>query len=485
MALLAILIPLTIATLQDIYQKRRAKDADFVDLDLHVILDRVFKTIPLLIYVALIFLPMIPWNISCGLFRLFELIVSFCGIILMGKSILDMYRWVKGNPLKFRRSYLKDLGNRTDLETVWRSVWETKSINLQNEKEFFQIFATTIDHYLNDNKDNLRTVSKLLSDFSNFMNNRSMMFLVTQKEVFPKILEWHFKIWQKEQLYLIEDEKQEIWSIYEEINILLNSIFLTIERKCLERGGIESFSFLKQLKNNIENHKTDYVEIRGENRFYIGCLLDEFYQTFFDSIPDSSDGHIMWAHHFPEEWKITKRNIENGTLSGISLSNFIEWAQERIAEPEGQFDKKMDNATKYLFPEVDPITWAKILMFVISPYGESRIQSLIERNWNFGIFGRIKSHYVGSSKENVSQDESKMWETLKSETEVELKNTFDLAFFLFNEEFSKEKIEEYVKELNELKYEKDIQAERKRKSLLDIFSGMREFLNQQTKPAKE
>lgn len=152
MALLAILIPLTIATLQDIYQKRRAKDADFVDLDLHVILDRVFKIKPLLKYVALIFLPMIFWNISCGMFRLFELILSFCGIILVGKSLLDMYLWVKGDPLKFRFSYLKGLGDHSDLEVVWRSVWQAKNINLQNEKQFFEIFSSTIDELIGDHE---------------------------------------------------------------------------------------------------------------------------------------------------------------------------------------------------------------------------------------------------------------------------------------------------------------------------------------------
>ncbi len=42
-ALLTILIPLAIAILTDVYQKRRDGKIEFANLDLHVILDNVFK----------------------------------------------------------------------------------------------------------------------------------------------------------------------------------------------------------------------------------------------------------------------------------------------------------------------------------------------------------------------------------------------------------------------------------------------------------
>ena len=42
-ALLTILIPLAIAVLADIYQKRREEKREFTDLDLHLILDSVFN----------------------------------------------------------------------------------------------------------------------------------------------------------------------------------------------------------------------------------------------------------------------------------------------------------------------------------------------------------------------------------------------------------------------------------------------------------
>jgi hypothetical protein len=55
LALLTILIPLAIAILADIYQKRKK---EYAYLDLHVILDNVFKIKIIILSVFLIFLPM-------------------------------------------------------------------------------------------------------------------------------------------------------------------------------------------------------------------------------------------------------------------------------------------------------------------------------------------------------------------------------------------------------------------------------------------
>ena len=63
MALLAILIPLAIAILSNYYQKKEDKTKDFAILDLHVILDEIFRFKWLLGYFALIFLPTMFWHI--------------------------------------------------------------------------------------------------------------------------------------------------------------------------------------------------------------------------------------------------------------------------------------------------------------------------------------------------------------------------------------------------------------------------------------
>ena len=132
-ALLAILIPLAIAILQDIFQKKKNPDAEYVDLDLHVALDHVFRIKWVLLALGLVFLPMLFWHVSAGILRWLLLVVSCLGMLVVLWSLLRIYGWVKANPDSFRLDYLKRLHSDKDLPVVWRSVWQVQNINIQDE----------------------------------------------------------------------------------------------------------------------------------------------------------------------------------------------------------------------------------------------------------------------------------------------------------------------------------------------------------------
>jgi hypothetical protein len=102
MALLSILIPLAIAILVDVYQKKRDKEEDFIVLDLNVILDCVFHMRRLIIFSLLIFLPFVFWEQSHGLLRLLEIVLSSIGICVLIRTILNVYSWTKGSVFDFR-----------------------------------------------------------------------------------------------------------------------------------------------------------------------------------------------------------------------------------------------------------------------------------------------------------------------------------------------------------------------------------------------
>jgi len=152
LGILTILIPLAIAILTDYYQKRREPTTDFAVLDLHVILDEVFKIKMLLFYVGLIFTPMLIWEVSPALLRLMEIIISTVGIVSTVIIILHVYKWTKGNIWKYRFSYVNRIKKREDLEMVWRSVWQTTNIIPSNEKQFFDKFSSIIDQLLKYNE---------------------------------------------------------------------------------------------------------------------------------------------------------------------------------------------------------------------------------------------------------------------------------------------------------------------------------------------
>lgn len=245
-ALLTILIPLAIAVLADIYQKRREEKREFTDLDLHVILDSVFNIRLIILSVFLIFLPNFFWDILTGLDRLIAINITFIGILLVIKIVTNIYYWIKGNVFDFRFSYLRKLKSHNDLEIAWNSIWQAKNINIQNENEFFKIFSPTIDQLLKSPKKNPKITAKLLNDFYNFINNRSIFFLAVIKEIFPKLLEWHFKIWQEEYMRLNKEDKLDEWSNYSEMSRIMDSILNNIEERSLKEKKF--FLFLIILK---------------------------------------------------------------------------------------------------------------------------------------------------------------------------------------------------------------------------------------------
>src|SRR3990172_410889 len=170
------------------------------------------------------------------------------------------------------------------------------------------------------NKD-LKTVSSLLSDFNNFINNRSIIFLAVAKDVFPKILDWHFKIWEIECKYLNDKNKLDEWSEYNEIWVGLDSILRRIEERSLNEN--QTFPFFRQFAGHTEKHKKKSVGVH----FYIQTLMATFYQVFFAIKDDVSQRHNFWAH-FPEKWKISMSNLKDNEniISWYSWYEFQRWA---------------------------------------------------------------------------------------------------------------------------------------------------------------
>ena len=488
-ALLTILIPLAIAILADIYQKRREDKREFTDLDLHVILDSVFNIKLIILSVFLIFLPMFFWEISSRWIRLVEIILSFFGIYLITRTIITkVYRWVKGNVFKLRFSYLKKLRNHDDLEISYRSVWQAKNINIQNEREFFKIFSTAIDQLLKstEKNKNLKTISKLLSDFYNFINNRSTAFLVIPEDAFPKILKWHFEIWQKK--YELSGRKDKLgeWSNYSEISRILNDIFNNIEERSLEERM--AYSFFEHFKKHIKDCKKGLVKDASKQDYYkryIDSLFIIFCRVFFENIEKSPEKHDIWEFCFPEEWKITKNNLENkeNIISKTSLNTFLQWAQVRILQAKEDFDRDLDEVSSNLFSELEPTLWAMFLIFIFSGY---RVKSVIERSRNFGFIGRVRI-YSGDIANSKEESRRKRHEAMQLAEEAEMKNTFELACFLFKEQFLKENLEKYIKSLQDLKleYKENLKKEEKRLELLNIFERMLGFLNSQETQNRE
>jgi hypothetical protein len=298
------------------------------------------------------------------------------------------------------------------------------------------------------NKKNVEIVSKLLNDFSIYLDNRSIDFIVSDKFL-PQIFKWHFNVWKIEQ----NITKHRVHAIYKVKNSL-DSIFRKIEERVLREGN--SRSFFDSFKKHIEAH-------RG-NHSYIESLFEAFYEIFFENIYNSPEKNSIWESYFPADWKITLNNLgERNSISHITKKIFINWAKKRVQSAifreNVENDRHMDNVSWNLFPEVDPRIWAAILFFEFSPYDvTNRCQSVIESPWNFGLYGRTV--VADSEKE------------LQAKIDECVQKTCKLALNMFSRTFTKQKLEKYIDELNKLQYPPESEQERKQKKLRQIFEYM-------------
>ena len=198
LGLLTLLIPLAMAILNDVYQKRANENLAFSTLDLQVILNNVFKIKRLLYVITIIFISMSFWEVSKNILlaRSLELFVSSFGIFFIGKTILDVVRWLKGSVMEYRFDYLKFLNPSEDMIKAWQSLWSATEDYFEyydNEYNLFCIFATKIEKLINAiNNKNLFILIGILESFNKNLKNRSLSFL-TDKNVIPKIFELNFK----------------------------------------------------------------------------------------------------------------------------------------------------------------------------------------------------------------------------------------------------------------------------------------------------
>jgi hypothetical protein len=294
--------------------------------------------------------------------------------------------------------------------------------------------------------------------------------LIRTRDGFLRILEWNFRIWKKIDEYkdCKDGKKKMIWVEFNNIKYILTSIIQKIEERSFKEK--QSLFFFDKIKKHIE--------IKKDTPQYIDDLFQVFfYALFFETMEEMknfSERYNVWRS-FPEEWKITKNNLSTRNEARLIWRYFKEWFYYRIIEYTEEYDAFLDNVIINLFPKVEPITWATILLFIYSSYNpeKGRIKSIIEKKWHFGhIVGREYSGF-GVSDEDIERNE-RMKKNIK-------KATYELALFLFKEAFKKENLEKYIEELKNLD-SKDSIEEKHRVALLDIFNNMLNILkNKNTK----
>lgn len=392
LGLLTLLIPLAMGILLDVYQKRREKENEFIDIDLQVILNRVFKIKWLVWIVLLIFVPMMFWRSFNNIFaRFFELMVSSIGLSFIASTIFDTYNWMIGNAFEYRYKYLKLLKSSENMRICWHSVWSADGNELDKELKFFEVFSEKVNNLIRESRKgkNTSVLINILSSFREHIKNRSIYFLIDEN-VFSKISELHFKElkFSMRNRFSYDHER-----LLNEINQMITNI---------EQSVVNEVQF-HFLPTNIEKHIREVVDkdpdldLKEKNK-YLKSLFSGIFNTLFTKIEEADDVE-EFLKSFPKEWKVTKDNLvdENKEFSVIFLGYFLDWTDHLIKQKKDI--AVLGDVLKVLFPDTNGKFLIKAFKFAFVPsFADKRkIECVAECQW----YPKIIQTYGGSADENT------------------------------------------------------------------------------------
>ncbi len=438
-------------------------------LDLHVALDFVWLFKPSLVITAAMVVSPFFMGVNNITVRTIVFLLWFVTFILMFVILLRLYTWVKGDKDKFKLDYLSKF-KKTPVDTAnsWRQFWamDSSSDNRFKDKDFFVAFSNQIDSILKSkNENHWRNLPILLEGFQSNIGNRNKVFIVVFDEFFPKILEWHFCLWNEQYLRFAKGYVRNSSQIKEEY--ISNSYDLTISiikyvtSEALIGTVGHPYSYFNHLDIHVDKYQS--MSIQGNNHKYIYLESLPIYNDCLTLIPRSNSAYDIWKSFFPTSWKITKENLEKNTISKIWLNLFREWTQSRIWNGT-EWDRDLEEISKELFPEVEPHLWAKIFTFVIRPFGgNSKVKFMIENKVIFGYAGRMM---VGSGDD--------FEEEFRKSSKIQEQKTFELAIFIFRNYFTVENLQKWIKEAEDLDYSEVDEHYVSKIDLLEIFKALQE-----------
>jgi len=370
-----------------------------------------------------------------------------------------------------------------DLQNVFSKLWQKSDQDIKKEysidfMDLFKIMAVKINSIMNQDKDNPDLLLKYLMNFTAFINNYSIFLLVVPDVILPQILKWHLIMWEKKMSYKGNNSKLETWYKYQQVYTILSFLIRTIEERSLKEQQADLFFI--HFSKHVENNKTKTVKNK-ENKevYYIKSLFEAFYQVFFKEYNNSPDMYDISNRDFPSEWKVSNKNLENreNIISRITLKHFYDWAQKKIWPPNTNNIVELDEMILCLFPEIDPMTFSPILIFVLSPQKpDNQVKFIIERPWDSGVLRRPSMSRFFPSGINKDEYMKIFIQDNEQKIKREIEKTFELACFLFRDEFSEAKLKDYISQAESLPYNENSLEGQKRMRLLNIFKGMLNFI---------
>ena len=325
---------------------------------------------------------------------------------------------------KLDRKFLENLkfskifrfANKTtvlQMEKAWTLVWNS---NTEYKEEFTKIFIDHIDSAIKFKK--LYFATKLFGIYLNSFDKQTDLLKIAFS-ILPKILEWDEKFWkeitnQDNSRKKIEDffskkyiskfkdfalklhrkknrDKDGWWKGY----YFRHECLPEIIKKLLKNESYLLFSSFKDHIQKMEN-KLSKIKNKDYRKNYNTCIhliFSEFLSTFFNNINPNQESSFLYIqnHDFPNEWKITMKNIEKNKITLLRIvALFIQWSRAKIFQADS--DENLTIVINLLFPCVH----SKLFTAFLALFFNIEITSAIKKKQNFYFIPLFREEWIST-----------------------------------------------------------------------------------------
>jgi len=386
-----------------------------------------------------------------GVIALTLLLFSFVYILCMPR----IYIWIEERCNTDLKKLLSELKDYEKLLRAFSELWQMKDEEIKREystdmRDIYQIFSRRIDRMIIEGQEgiiDLSLINKSLESFMDNMNHRDMYVFFVSKDTFPRILQWSYETWRSYKPHSNSEKGSWLYSrniLYELIDDLMGRAL---------KGPFANIYF-----DEYEKH---VGKIDGKDAEYLSDIISRFCDIFFVNIDDAEQKHLIWRSYYPVNWQITENNLKDTSNKVVKIitDKYIRWTFDRIINSKGGYDAQLDEVSRNLLPETDPIDWAKLLIFTLILFSSNNnYDSAVKQPISFGMSGRIMPGIIDMEK-------------LKGGLERQHKITLSLLKTIFPERYSDSNLKHIVSNLKALKYEENTKEESKKKWLLKVFTN--------------
>jgi hypothetical protein len=368
---------------------------------------------------------------SLILVTLWVIAMSFCVWRLYLSTLYSMSpQYKKQTWLKYLEKTIQNYGESNDLIEFWEGVLSRNYDNKFEDNHIIISFHNDLLHLLEKKSGSLPSLLKI---FHNNLSKRDKTFLLYFDTCLPKLLELRYCIWHKTVSSYIHNERA-YWGMYQESEHYISLILSEITRIAFASDSPGSFQYFKYLEEHAKAYQNKELLWNGNPRAYSDRLPINNPQQFFDLIPEARDSYDIWQYdYFPREWKITKKTISDpqNKIARHMLAEYLDWSIDLIRNSDKQFNNKLNEVSRELFPDTEPWLFARIMHLLAYCY-DNNLQ-WAQNKMAFGLGSRVM---ITSDVNNHANE----FEALIKEQE---KNTLELAVLCFpavmNEKFLLEK----------------------------------------------